>query len=205
MNLKDLFGFIYGIFMGTSTVYLKSPRTHFFPKSEKKIDDLVLLHLGGEKNGLSYQQDLAIDFQNPSTQKFFLNSCSEEVQKDLLDDKLVIKPVWNNMGYAFFEKRKLLLMGSLFYQGVHPPLRELAHPSYQEWKSNVYELVESLQPQLIVPAEGSPASSLKEYEQYLKMLSSSEYSFDEIQKTFSHWQEIIGSTSLSENMDYLRR
>ncbi|MEQ1876271.1 MAG: hypothetical protein ABL958_06470 [Bdellovibrionia bacterium] len=50
MGPKDFAIFIYGLFMGTSTGYLKAKRSHFFPNKWEAIDDSFGVLTGGTCN-----------------------------------------------------------------------------------------------------------------------------------------------------------
>ena len=133
----------------------------------------------------------------------------KELEIDLDFEKCIVVPIVNSASKCDFAiylvKRKILFLGPLFYNHIHPILRPLEGMNVSNWIQNLEALLLRFQPEMIVPAEGEPAGAreLGEFISYLRALSSPSVEFSECRKTYD-WMEIPGQTSLEENFDLIR-
>ncbi len=124
-------------------------------------------------------------------------------------ETFVVVPVTDSSSHCdlaiFLKSRKVLFLGALFFNGIHPILRSHNGMNVGNWIRNLESLYSRFQPLKIVPAEGDLASpeELKKFIAYLKALSDPMVEFSECRKNFD-WIEIPGQTSLEENFDLLR-
>ncbi len=138
-----------------------------------------------------------------------IEKISEERIFKFDDENILVVPVLESASHidlaVFFEKRKTLFLGALFFNHIHPILRPLEGMNVSNWIRNLEKLQERFKPELIIPAEGDPANAqeFKDFISYLKALSDPQIEFSECRKIYD-WIEIPGQTSLEENFDLLR-
>ncbi len=138
-----------------------------------------------------------------------LEKITEEKTIELAGETCVIVPVRDSASHCdlavFLKKRKILFLGSLFYNRIHPVLRSLEGMNVNHWIGNLEALMERFQPNQVIPAEGDvgDTKSLLEFISYLKSLSDPKVEFSDCRKNYD-WLEIPGQTSLEENFDLLR-
>ncbi len=107
---------------------------------------------------------------------------------------------------VFFEKRSVMMFGSLFSNRIHPELFHGAALRAQKWIATLEHLLQRFSPQICVPGEGEfgSADEVREFVRYLKCLTDPAVEFSFCRKNFD-WIEIPSATSLEENFDILRR
>jgi hypothetical protein len=214
MNVRELIGLIYGVFMGTSTVYLKPAREFVFPQSRRKFGGLEVV-IGGRRNQI-FGRGFSLDAENPSDSSMALSTRRNlarasggaeplSVKAAAALEGVVVRDVGPRNAVVWIAGEKALALGDFFYNGVHPPLKELEMPSVPVWLEILEGLVQEFQPELFIPAEGEPSQSLSEFTAYLKDLSDKTQDFGSLQSRYGHFREIVGHSSFSENFDFLRR
>jgi glyoxylase-like metal-dependent hydrolase (beta-lactamase superfamily II) len=107
--------------------------------------------------------------------------------------------------YLVFPNRKLVFLGGLFYNQIHPVLRPESGMDVRKWICQLEDLHQNYPGYLFAPMEGEIASSeeLKLFIDYLKALIDPDVEFSYCRKNFD-WMEIPSHTSLEENFDLLR-
>jgi hypothetical protein len=107
---------------------------------------------------------------------------------------------------VFFEKRSVMMFGSLFVNRIHPQLKMGVSIRSGKWLATLEELLTRFSPQVCIPSEGDAgdASDVREFMRYLKALTDPSIEFSYCRKNFD-WMEIPSATSLEENFDILRR
>ncbi len=151
-------------------------------------------------------QALHHEWQNsPATVTKMVNERTFEIA----GETLVVVPILESASHCdlaiYLKSRKILFLGGLFYNRIHPFLRPLDGMNVANWIRNLDALMGRFQPETIIPAEGDLAgpAELKEFVDYLKALSNPKIEFSDCRKTYD-WLEIPGQTSLEENFDLLR-
>ena len=106
---------------------------------------------------------------------------------------------------VFFEKRSVMMFGSLFVNRIHPQLKTGVSPRVSKWVATLQELLARFSPVVCVPGEGEfgTADDVHEFIRYLKTLTDPALDFSFCRKNFD-WMEIPSATSLEENFDTLR-
>lgn len=138
-----------------------------------------------------------------------LEKICEERTFEIAGENVMVIPVSESASQSdlvvFFKKRRVLFLGALFYNRIHPVLHPHDGMNVQNWIRNLEALLLRFQPLQIVPAEGEIAEpqALTEFISYLKSLSDPKVEFSDCRKNFD-WIEIPGQTSLEENFDLLR-
>ncbi len=138
-----------------------------------------------------------------------LEKTLEENTFEIAGESVMVIPVSESASQSdlvvFFKKRRVLFLGALFYNRIHPVLHPHDGMNVQNWIRNLEALLLRFQPLHIVPAEGEIAEpqALTEFISYLKSLSDPKVEFLDCRKNFD-WIEIPGQTSLEENFDLLR-
>ncbi len=186
MNFKEIIGLIYGVFMGTSTIYIKAPRTFEFPKREIKLGEFSI-SLGRTRNQV-FASGRLIDPKNIAS----------------INGAKVIS-VYPGKDVIWLESVRALVMGDLFYNRVHPPAKEIHAPRAQVWIQILEKLAAEYKPEVFIPAEGELIGSTAEFVRYLQDLSNPSLTHEELLKKYAHFSEIQGYSSLTENFDYFRQ
>ena len=138
-----------------------------------------------------------------------VESLEEERRFEFEGETFVVVPVKDCASHIdlviFLEKRKILFLGALFYNHIHPVLKPLDGMNVSNWIRNLDSLMSRFQALQIIPAEGDigDSAAMNEFISYLKALSDPGVEFSECRKTYD-WIEIPGQTSLEENFDLLR-
>ncbi len=106
---------------------------------------------------------------------------------------------------VFFEKRSVMMFGSLFVNRIHPQLKAGVSPRVSKWVATLEELLARFSPAVCVPGEGvlGSAQDVHEFIRYLKSMTDPNVEFSFCRKNFD-WMEIPSATSLEENFDTLR-
>ncbi len=107
---------------------------------------------------------------------------------------------------VFFEKRSVMMLGSLFSNRIHPQLYFGAAARAKHWIETLEMLMLKYAPAVVVPGEGQMGSigDVQEFVRYLKALTDPNVDFSYCRENFD-WTEIPSATSLEENFDILRR
>jgi hypothetical protein len=106
---------------------------------------------------------------------------------------------------VFFEKRSVMMFGSLFVNRIHPVLQMGVAARVPSWISTLEELLARFSPAVCIPGEGEfgGADDVREFIRYLRSLTDPAIEFSFCRQNFD-WMEIPRSTSLEENFDLLR-
>ena len=108
---------------------------------------------------------------------------------------------------VFFEKRRVLMLGGLFYNELHPPLNSQRGLSAKKWVRFLRNLSSQFPEEIktLVPHEGDLCGigKVESFVSYLEKLSDPSVEFAQCRKVFD-WKEIPSHTSLEENFDFLR-
>lgn len=106
---------------------------------------------------------------------------------------------------VFFEKRSVMMFGSLFVNRIHPQLKSGVSPRTPKWIATLEHLIARYSPVVCVPGEGDigTVEDVQEFIRYLKSLTDPSKDFSFCRKNFD-WMEIPSATSLEENFDTLR-
>jgi hypothetical protein len=107
---------------------------------------------------------------------------------------------------VFFEKRSVMMLGSLFVNRIHPVLQMGVSARAARWISALEELLVRFKPSVCVPGEGQSGGpeDVREFIRYLRSLTDPSVEFAYCRQNFD-WMEIPRFTSLEENFDILRR
>ncbi|MCB0377761.1 MAG: hypothetical protein KDD33_04650 [Bdellovibrionales bacterium] len=134
---------------------------------------------------------------------------SETIEIQWGDETVVIEPVEATFSekdiVVYLKNRKVLFLGGLFYNGIHPIIDSQRGLNPKNWVETLQALVKKYQPSHLVPHEGDvcEAKKLQGFVDYLQSLSDSAVEFSLCREKFD-WPEIPGYTSLEENFDLLR-
>lgn len=111
---------------------------------------------------------------------------------------------WSDL-VVFLEKRSVLFLGALFFNGIHPVLHPQIRFNVVNWITQLRTLLDRFQPKVIVGAEGALATraDVEKFISYLEALTNESVEFQDCRKNFD-WIEIPSHTSLEENFDLLR-
>jgi hypothetical protein len=106
---------------------------------------------------------------------------------------------------VLFEKRSVMMFGSLFVNRIHPVLEVGVSSRVSKWIATLEELLVRFSPVVCVPGEGvvGGVQDVQEFIRYLKSLKDPSVEFSFCRKNFD-WMEIPRSTSLEENFNTLR-
>jgi hypothetical protein len=239
LNPKDALIFVYGLFMGTSTGYLKPARTHMFPITRQTLDTQLTVQLGGTCNCGVYRAGREVvvintgrDAGASELRKFvdgyqienlnralFLTSEAgddaggidyfknfERVQRDLrlAGGEIVHLRKYAETTVVLFAQKQVMFTGRLFFNKIHPPMRELGR-SVADWLKTLESIIE-FEPKIIVPAEGEIGTieDLRAFQRYLVDLADSNLDLAALREKYGNWVEIIGTSSLPENFEFVR-
>lgn len=125
------------------------------------------------------------------------------------DEKIILVDIKNAASHSdlaiYFERKKILVLGALFYNKIHPVLHPLDGMNIDQWVLELERLMTRFQPDLVIPAEGELAKpqDVVQFISYLKNFKDPKVEFSECRRLFD-WKEIPGQTSLEENFDLIR-
>ena len=130
----------------------------------------------------------------------------QRVKKDLAigDEEIRVHPL-SDTDLIYMTRRKVLFAGRLFYNGVHPPLRERGM-ALRAWISSLEEVLSAFDAVIVVPAEGdvTDLSGLRAFRDYLRDFSDPVVGLQTLRDRYGHYSEIIGTSSLAENYEFAR-
>ncbi len=144
-------------------------------------------------------------------QKFSFEEIPVDQELELTIEKEVVKIQHVNQSYSASDlyvvlpERKLVFLGGLFYNQIHPVLRIQEGMDVRNWIAQLEKIVAAYADYQFIPIEGEVATSteLQLFIDYLKALINPEVEFSYCRKNFD-WMEIPSHTSLEENFDLLR-
>jgi len=180
---------------------VKAERTFKFPVKIKKIGEYDII-IGGKRNQIAGKK-YSVDSAETDESKIRLSTT--DVHSGKLDPDVAVERIGQRHQVVFLINEKILAAGDLFYNQIHPPLKELQLPNHSVVREILQGLAEKYQPALFVPAEGEPSESFDEFVSYLADLSDQTKEYETLRAKYSHFREIVGLSSFSENFDYLRR
>jgi hypothetical protein len=97
-----------------------------------------------------------------------------------------------------------LFTGFLFYNKIHPDFHNHKVKDLEAWIANLEEL--ATLGRNFVPCEGSAGTvdDVLAFKNYLVDMSDPKVEYSTLRAKYGHYKEIIGLSSLADNMDYLR-
>jgi glyoxylase-like metal-dependent hydrolase (beta-lactamase superfamily II) len=133
----------------------------------------------------------------------------EEIVLDFAGERVRLIPLGaiasNSDMAVYFESRSVLFLGGLFYNRIHPILRQGVGPRIDTWIQCLSGLLDRFQPKFLVPAEGEIGTieDARLFISYLRDLTDASVEFSRCRELYD-WLEIPSHTSLEENFDLLR-
>lgn len=136
-----------------------------------------------------------------------LNSFSENRKLTDIVDVEIVKDSHSFQNVIIqFKQEKLIVLGELFYNKVHPEFRPDLGLNIKNWINNLSTIEQRFSEYHIYPGEGDLAGNeeLKDFIDYLKAMSNEKLDFSYMRKHFD-WKEVEAYTSLEDNFDTIRR